>query len=568
MQGFVKEFIQKTLELKAEPGVEVPTVASYGHYSSNVAMQLAKERGVNPRDLAQDFIASLQVADKDGVFTNIELAGPGFINFWLSSDWLREQLVKKYGKKIDGVNVGKKEQVIVEYSSINIAKRMHVGHLRTTIIGDALANIHEYLGYKVTRWNYLGDWGTQFGKLIAAYKLWGDKEEVAQAPIESLLTLYVKFHDEAKQGPTLEDKGRAEFKKLEDGDSENRKLWQWFKEETLKEVSVIYRRLGVDFDVDIGEAFYEKALQSIIKDLKKKGIAQESEGAIIVPLEEFNLPPALIQKSDGATLYLTRDIANLEYRLKKYKPSKILIVVGNEQSLHFRQLGAISQLMGLNSSELRHVSYGLILGADGKKFSTREGGVVSIEELLDKAVEMAYGVVSQKNPDLPEEERRQVAEAVGVGALKYNDLRENRNSDIIFDWDQMLNLAGNTAPYLQYTVARLRSILRKSQIPSTKFQIKKANLKLLDQEIELALMKKMLDFDDSVIVSAQQYMTSHLATYLHELSQMANQYYEQVHVLADENEERKLARLAFVDRVAAVLTKGLELLGIDVPERI
>ncbi len=562
----IRTFIQKVLAIPFAPSLDVPSVKEFGHYSTNVAMRLAKEYKKNPLEVAQEFAQKLKAADKKGMFEKIEAVKPGFINFWLSKEFLQKELatIAKKPKNIGVEKIGKGKKVIIDHASTNIAKPLHVGHLRTTIIGAALANMHEALGYKVIRWNYIGDWGTQFGKLVAAYKLWGDKNKVEANPISEMLALYIKFHDELKVKPELEKQGQEEFKKLEKGDKENRKLWQWFVKESLLEFDKAFEILGVSFDTHKGESAYEKQLPGIVKDLKKS-LAQQSEGAWIVPLEKFNLPPALIEKSDGATLYLTRDIASLKDRLTK-KPAKILYVVANQQALHFEQLFAVANLLGLNTAELAHVKFGMVLGEDGKKLATREGKVIQLMDVIHEGMERAYAVVSEKNPNLSEDEKRKVARAVSIGALKYNDLKENRNSDIQFNWDKMLDLTGDTAPYLQYTYTRFVSILKKSQASSTKSQTK--NVGLLDSDLEIQLMKKVLDFTDVIGQCAETYYTSYMAKYLFELAKLGSQYYEATPILVDENAGRRNARVTLVRTVALTLKKGLSLLGIETTERI
>ncbi|MEY4731846.1 MAG: hypothetical protein RL681_792, partial [Candidatus Parcubacteria bacterium] len=419
------------------------------------------------------------------------------------------------------------------------------------------------LGYHVIRWNYLGDWGTQFGKLIAAYKLWGKKEDIEREPIQAMLDLYVRFHDEVKSKPELEERGRAEFKKLEDGDTENRALWQWFKDESLTEFAKTLEKLGVEFDVDIGESFYEAKLADTVKRLVDRGIAKPSEGAIIVPLDEFRLPPALIQKSDGGSLYHTRDIANIEYRVAEYHPVKILYVVGNEQALHFEQLFKIAELAGLGKGvEFTHVKFGLVFAEKGQKFSTRSGNIVRLEEVLTKAQQLAWAIVEQKNPELSEGEKATIAETVALGALKYTNLCENRNSDVIFDWDKMLDFSGDSGPYLQYTYARLMSILRKAgTVPA-------GDAKYVESEVELALVRKMAELPDAVQIAAETYAINHLTNYLYELAVAANKFYETTPILKDENENRRNARLLLVSTVAEFLKRGLGLLGIKTLEKI
>ncbi len=565
MKRQIADFVQKTLKLADAPEIATPEIKEFGHYSTNLALKAAKETGKPPMQLANDFAARLSEADSGKMFSKLQPAHPGFINFWLSPEYLQSQLLKVTRYTL---HVTRPKTVLVEYSAPNIAKPMHVGHLRSTIIGDALANIYEALGYKVIRWNYLGDWGTQFGKLIAAYKLWGDKKRVSKNPIPELLKLYVRFHEELKTNPELEEQGRLEFSKLEKGDKENKKLWQWFRKVSIAEFKKIYKRLGVEFKIWRGESDYEKDLEPLVRSLLVLGgdFIQRSEGALIFPLDKFGLPPALLQKADGASLYLTRDIASLKKRLAEYKPEKILYVVGNEQSLHFDQLFTIARLLKLPKTELVHVKYGLVLGEDGKKLSTREGKTISLNFLLDEAVKRARKVVEAKNAKLSKSAKAQIAEIVGIGAIKYSDLKENRQSDIRFDWEEMLNLQGDTAPYLQYTYARLRSILRKAGRSNVKCNM--SNVSHLDTDLDLGIIKKILDFTDVLELCAQTYITSHLAKYSYELAKLSNQLYETTPIIQDENKERKMARLLLIQKAAETLKHGLLLLGIKTSERI
>jgi len=553
--------------------LSVPEDGQFGHYSTNLAMRLAKARDKNPLDLAHELAGKIEAAAPAGFFEKISVAPPGFINFWLSKKTLQGELARvARAKKFGASDHGAGKKAIVEYSSVNIAKTMNLGHFRTTIIGDALANLLAFSGYDIVRWNYLGDWGTQFGKLIAAYKLWGKKEDVEKQPVEELQKLYVRFHEEAKADPELEKRGQEEFKKLEEGDRESRKLWEWFKKESLAEFKTTYELLGVDFDVWIGESFFEDALKPVARELVDKKIAERSEGALVVKLDAENLPPALIEKSDGASLYLTRDIANLEYRLKKYKPAKILYVVANEQALHFEQLFAVAQLLegakiiALGATELVHVKYGLVLGEGGKKLSTREGRSVSMKQAILKAIALARAVVEEKNAELSAAEKDDIARAVGLGALRYNDLKENRMTDIVFDWDRMLDFTGDSGPYLQYTYARLRSIIRKSGGAESK--IMKSDAALVDSDVELALARKIFEFPEVVARASELYATSALATYLYKLAVAANKFYETTPILKDENVGRRNARLMLVAVAARTLQSGLELLGIETPEKI
>lgn len=562
MRKKLESILKKAVGAEAE--LSVPENADFGHYSTSAALKLAKVKKVNPMDLAAELAAKIEKKAPKDFFEKIDVAAPGFINLWISKDIIRQELasISKQKEKYGRSDIGKKEKIIIDYSAPNIAKPMHVGHLRSTVIGDALANIHEFLGYKVIRWNYVGDWGTQFGKLIAAYKRWGNKSEVQKSPIEELLSLYVRFHKEEAENPVFAQEGRDEFMKLESGNTENKRLWKWFKEESLKEFKKIYAELGVEFDIVSGEAFFEPYLKPLIERLYKKKIAVESEGALIVPLEDKGLPPALIQKSDESSLYLTRDIASLEYRLKKYKPAEIIYVVANEQTLHFSQLFAVAEKMGLKKTALKHVKFGMVLGEKGKKLSTRSGEAIKLEELLEKSRALAREVVDEKNKDLKAGEKEKIAAAVGMGAVKYNDLRENRLSDIYFDWDRMLDFSGDSAPYLQYTHARLKSILRKARVS------KKADLCKLEDKNEMALIRKMAEFPEAVRRSGETLMANALAKYLYELANAANKFYESTPILIDKDAARRNARLVLIDSAASVMKSGLGLLGIKAPEKI
>ena len=440
-RAFLEEFVKKEFKLEDNFLFGPPEIKSHGHLSTNAAFALAKIKKISPM-AAGELVRDLVSKKFTNEFSKIDVIAPGFVNFWFSDESIGRQFKniyknrEKLGKPESSVlKYNKTKKVIVEYPSPNIGKPMHVGHMRSTIIGDAIANIHDFLGYKVIRWNYIGDWGTQFGKLIYAYKRWGNKVDLRKNPITSLLGLYIKFHNEAKKDESLDKEGQTEFKKLEEGNLENRRLWQLFTKESLKELNKIFKTLDIKFDVTLGESFYEEKLKPLINEFLEKGIAMRSEGSLIINLNKFNLQPALIQKSDGASLYLTREIANLEYRVKKYKPAKILYVVGNEQSLHFEQLFAIAKILGLDESELSHIKHGLVLGEDGKKLSTREGRIVVFEDLIKKSIELAYLAADTKNPKLPQKDKKKISEIVGIGALKYNDLSQNRNSNIGFDWD-------------------------------------------------------------------------------------------------------------------------------------
>ncbi len=533
-----------------------------GHLSTNAAFALAKKEQSSPMETAEELRSYLHKHAPSDYFEKIEIAPPGFINIWLTPDVIRGEFKKICGTKTWGKGKKKRETTIVEYSSPNIAKPLHIGHLRSTIIGDAIANIYDFIGYSVVRWNYIGDWGTQFGKTITAYKRWGEKEKVKKEPVEELSKLYIKFHEESKQHPELEESAREEFKKLEDGDKANLKLWKWFKKVSLKELARIYNKLGVRFSVYIGEAFYQDKMEKSVQSLIEDGLTKESEGALIVPLDKYNLPPALIRKSDGATLYLTRDIPNLEYRLDEYKPSKILYVIANEQALHLSQLFAIADLKGLGAdTELVHVKFGLVLGEEGKKFSTRAGGVVELEQVIDESVRRAEKTIEERKTALTPAEAKQVARIVGIGAVKYNDLSQNRLSDITFDWERMLSLEGSSGPYLQYTCARLGNILKKAR------RMPKPNISALEENRDFAIVMKLAEFPEVLTRASQNYMPHYLANYLYELAKQANSFYQSEPVLSATPKLRSI-RLNLVKETAKVLKTGLSLLGIETVERM
>jgi arginyl-tRNA synthetase len=570
MKDKILAILKQLLPDDTQIELSVPEQSIFGDYSTNVAMKVygSEDEKKSHIEKAKDLVDKINKIAPNGFFKKIEVAGPGFINFWLSNNAIQDEFfniinVENYGRNEDG----KGKTIIVEYSSPNIAKTLNVGHLRNTIIGEALSNIFEFSGYNVIRWNYLGDWGTQFGKLIYAYKTWGKKEDVEKNPVEELQKLYVRFHEAAKEDEKIEKIAQEEFKKLENGDKENYELWKWFRDESIIELNKIYAEIGARFDVWIGESFFEKEMKSIVSDLSDRGITKRSEGAMVIFLDEFNLPPALIEKSDGASLYLTRDIANLRYRIEKYHPEKIFYITGSEQIFQFQQLFAVAKVLNMTSAELYHITYGLVLGEGGKKLSTREGRTISIKEILDKAIQYASDAVSNKDSNIEESERMKIAKIVGVGAIKFNDLKENRMTNIVFNWDKMLSFTGESGPYLQYTYARLKNILKKADFENIK-NISRKDTELLEDDLDRALMLKIFEFPDIVKKSEDLLMTSVLANYLYKLASVANKYYETIPIIKDENENRKLARLILIKKASDVLKDGLALLGIEVLEKI
>lgn len=567
MKNILANILKKALKNKnwniIKPEIIFSEKKEFGDYFSNIALKLGPILKENPINIANKLKKEILNLSPPLFFEKIEVAPPGFLNFFIN----QATILKEFNKILKDKNFGVKKEVknkkiIFEYSNPNIAKKMHIGHLRGTIIGDALANIYEFLGYKVVRWNYLGDWGTQFGNLIAGWKLWGKEKELKNKPIDTLLKIYVRFHKEMKKNPELKKKGQDEFKKLELGDKENRRLWKMFCKYSILEFKKIYKLLNIKFDIWIGESFYEKDISKIIKILANKKLAQKSNGALIVPLQKFNLPPALILKSDQTSLYLTRDIANLLFRIKKFKPNKIIYVVGNEQSLHFNQLFAIAKLLRLNSQKLIHLKYGLVLGENRKRIKTREGEFITLEETLAKAIKLAFNITN-KNKSLSFNEKQKIAQIVGIGAIKYNDLKEHRQQTIVFDWKKMLDIYGQSAPYIQYAYTRIKSILKKR-----KNTIKLKNVNNLNSEIEIELIKTIIQFPEIINLCAQNYLTSYLANYLYKLASLFNKFYETTQVLKEKDKIIKNERLILIKFLSEILKTGLNILGIKTTEKM
>lgn len=521
------------------------------------AFSLAKVERKAPQAIAADIAEKIDPSH----FEKVVATGP-YVNFFLNKAKISDQVIKeviKEGADYGQQNEGQGENITIDLSSPNIAKPFSVGHLRSTVIGDALSNIFRKMGYNTIKINHLGDWGKQFGLLMVAYKKWGNKEAVEANPIDELLQLYVRINAEIENDPALDDEGRLWFKKLEDGDPEATELWQWFRDESLVEFNRIYELLGVEFDSLNGEAFYNDKMDEAVKILEDKGLLKESKGASIVDLDDVNLPPAMIKKSDGATLYITRDIATAMYRARTYNFVKNVYVVGQEQSNHFRQLKAVLKKMGFDwSDDMIHVDFGLVT-KNRQKLSTRKGNIILLEPTLQEAISRAKAQIEEKNPNL--ENKEAVAHAVGVGAVKFYDLKTDRRNGYDFDLEAMVSFEGETGPYVQYAYARIQSILRKADFkPSLD-----ANYNLNDAE-SWEIIKLLQDFARVVKRAADNFEPSLIAKYAISLAQAFNKYYAHTRIL-DENSERD-SRLALSYTTAVVLKEALRMLGVEAPEKM
>ena len=521
------------------------------------AFSLAKVERKAPQAIAANIAEKIDPSH----FEKVVATGP-YVNFFLNKAKISDQVIKeviKEGADYGQQNEGQGGNITIDLSSPNIAKPFSVGHLRSTVIGDALSNIFRKMGYNTIKINHLGDWGKQFGLLMVAYKKWGNKEAVEANPIDELLQLYVRINAEIENDPALDEEGRLWFKKLEDGDPEATELWQWFRDESLVEFNRIYELLGVEFDSLNGEAFYNDKMDEAVKILEDKGLLKESKGASIVDLDDVNLPPAMIKKSDGATLYITRDIATAMYRARTYNFVKNVYVVGQEQSNHFRQLKAVLKKMGFDwSDDMIHVDFGLVT-KNRQKLSTRKGNIILLEPTLQEAISRAKAQIEEKNPNL--ENKEAVAHAVGVGAVKFYDLKTDRRNGYDFDLEAMVSFEGETGPYVQYAYARIQSILRKADFkPSLD-----VNYNLNDAE-SWEIIKLLQDFARVVKRAADNFEPSLIAKYAISLAQAFNKYYAHTRIL-DENPERD-SRLALSYTTAVVLKEALRMLGVEAPEKM
>lgn len=563
LSNIFEKTVQKLYADKETKAIEITlaTNEKFGDFQCNFAMMNSKIIGKNPRVIAEEIQQNLV---ENEVIETLEIAGPGFINIFLKDSFLTSFIHKVGKENFDFSFLNRKGDIVIDFSSPNIAKRMHIGHLRSTIIGDSICRIYRYLGYHVVGDNHIGDWGTQFGKLIIGYHKWLDQAAYEKNAIEELERVYVKFSQEAEEHPELEEEARQELKKLQDGDEENYNLWKEFIEVSMNEYGKLYDRLDVHFDTFYGESFYHPIMPEVVKELVEKGIAREDDGAKVVFFpEEENLFPCIVQKKDGAYLYATSDIATVKFRLDQYDVNRLIYLTDERQQDHFKQFFRVTEMLGWNV-EKYHIWFGIMRFADGV-FSTRKGNVIRLEELLDEGKKRAYDIVQEKNPSLSEEEKQHIAEVVGVGAIKYADLSQNRQSPIIFEWDKILSFEGNTAPYLQYSYARVQSVLDKAKEFGK--EIQEDTKIVLQDKYEKSLATYMTVFPLSVLKAAETCKPNLIADYLYDLCKKLNSFYNNCPILNQEDEILK-SRAYLAKKAAGVIREGLDLLGIKTLDRM
>ncbi len=534
----------------------------HGDYQCNDMMALSKRMKQAPRSLAEPLAERLRA---EPLFLSVDVAGPGFINFRLDPEWVAAWLTEREGDERGGTPaVGEGKTIVIDYSSPNVAKPMHIGHIRSTVIGNALDRLHRFCGYRVVADNHLGDWGTQFGLIILGYRHFVDATALAESPVQELERVYVESYTRSKEDPAWLEAARRELVKLQQGDPENLELWRQFVRLSLAEFQKIYDRLDVHFDLARGESHYNEALPGVLERLTAAGLLKEDDGAQIVDLEADNLGVCIVRKRDGGYNYATTDIATVLSRVEEFAPEAVLYVTDERQQLHFRQFFKVLEKLG-EAVRLEHVWFGLMRLPEGT-FSTRQGNVIKLEALLDEAERRALALVQASSPDLPEDRQREVARAVGIGAIKYADLSQNPQSLVTFTWEKAMALDGNSAPYLQYAHARIRSVLDRHAAQCPGEDPSAAPLRL-EHPLEQALGLKLLQFPEAVLAALRHYRPNYLADYLFELAQQYSTYHQSIPFLKAEPEVRA-PRMRLIRLVAETLARGLGLLGIAAPERI
>ncbi|EKS4344230.1 arginine--tRNA ligase [Clostridium botulinum] len=560
-KNIVAERIKENTELEVdliEKLIEIPPKKEMGDYAFP-CFQLAKTFRKAPNLIAEELKEKI---NKEG-FEKVVIVGP-YVNFFVDKTVLIKDVLEKVlseKEKYGSSKVGEGKNVVVEYSSPNIAKPFHIGHLFTTAIGNALYKILSFEGYNCIGINHLGDWGTQFGKLISAYRRWVDEEALEKDAIGELLRIYVKFHEEAEKDPELEKEARLNFKNLEDGSEEETELWNRFKDLSLKEFNKVYDMLGIKFDSLAGESFYSDKMDAVVQEIDDKGLLVDSNGAKVVMLDEYNIPPCMIKKSDGATIYATRDLAAAIYRKKTYDFHKCIYVVGTPQALHFKQVFTTLKLMGHDwADDCKHVGFGLVKLAN-KKLSTRNGDVVFLEDLLNQSVEETLKIINEKNPNLKNKE--DTAKKLGIGAVVFTYLKNNRERDIVFDWKEILSFDGETGPYVEYSYARGKSVLRKAGELTGEVDYSK-----LESKEEFELAKLLGGFNDAIMNAINKLEPAMVTRYVIEVAKAFNKFYNAHGILNAEDNDVKLARVKLVEATCQVIKNALNLLGIDVVEEM
>lgn len=567
-----KEEIAKQISEKCEGlqreevkrSIEIPTDSKMGDYAFP-CFKLAKVFRKSPQLIAKDIAEKL--SDND-IFSKVKQVN-AYVNIFINFERIAEETIGsviKSGDKYGESNIGNNKTIIVEFSSPNIAKPFHIGHIRSTVIGNSIYKLYEKIGYKVVRINHLGDYGTQFGKLIVAYRRWGSEDELIKEPIKSLLGWYTKFHEEAEKNPELNDEARKAFANLEHGSLEEKRLWEIFRKYSLEEFERVYKLLGIKFDSYAGESFYTDKMPQIIEELKDKGLLIKSQGAEIVDLEEYDLGACMIEKSDGTSLYATRDIAAAIYRKNHYEFDKCIYVVASQQNLHFKQWKKVLELMGYEwQKDCIHVPFGLVMLEDGA-MSTREGRVVFLEDVLNQAISKTKEIIDEKNPDAPNVE--EISKQVGVGAVVFNELSNNRIKDYTFSWNHVLNFDGETGPYVQYTYARASSVIRNASA-SDMDNVKNCNIecKYINSDSAKNLIKLIYRIPEVIIDSAYKDEPSILTRHTIDVAQAFNKFYHDEHILVDDEYER-CAKLALVETSRIAIANCLKLIGIEAPERM
>lgn len=555
---FISSYIEELTNEDIEKLLEIPPKPEMGDFAFP-CFRLAKIYRKAPQMIAEDLKNQMEQAE---FLSKIENNG-GYLNFFVDKEQFAKEIIKQASvPNFGGSTEGEGQTICIDYSSPNVAKNFHVGHLRTTIIGNSLYKIFSKLGYHVERINHLGDWGTQFGKLIVAYKKWGNKEEIERDGVEALMKIYVKFHEEAEKDDSLNDEARAWFAKMEQENEEALSIWQWFKDISLVEYKRTYKLLNMEFDSYNGESFYRDKTGAVVEELKEKNLLVESEGAYIVPLDEYNMAPCLITKKDGSSIYATRDLAAVLYRKKTYNFSKCIYVTGLEQKLHFAQFFKVIDLMGYDwADQLVHVPYGLV-SLEGGKLSTRNGNVIYAEDILRESIDKIREIIEEKNPNLPDKD--EVAHKVGIGAIIFNDLYNQRIKDVIFNWDKILNFDGETGPYVQYTYARAASVLRKAGIDQVGEDI---DFSVITDDASMNLLKEISRYPEVVKDASEKMEPFIISRFAMSVAQAFNKFYHECQINV-EDETIKMARLKIVVLTKTILKDALSLLGIDCPEQM